>query len=105
MAIKSLKKTTTQDKDLNKLQTNLKVALQPIINSPIINGNLLLDVTLEAGKRNEVAHGLQRRPLGYIIVRKRKDSRIWDLQDTNPAPTKTFTIACSHDVNVDIWVF
>lgn len=103
--VKSFKKTSFSDINLTKLQNNVEISLQPIINSAIIDGNLIRDVKLEAKKRNEVLHRLNREPLGYIIVRKRKDSRIWDLQDTNTAKKQTFTLACSHDVTVDIWFF
>jgi hypothetical protein len=90
---------------LSRVQDNVEVALQPFVNSPILNGVLLKNVLLEPGKRNEVSHKLGRRPLGFIIVRQQKDSRIWDLQASNPGPTETFTIACSHLTTVDVWIF
>ena len=104
-SIKKFRKTAFKDKDLSKLQTNVEQALNPVLISSIIDGVLIKNVCLEPSKRNEVLHKLGREPLGYIIVRKRKDSRIWDLQDTNTAPKRTFTLACSHEVTVDIWFF
>ena len=104
-SIKAFKKTSFKDKDLAKLQENVKVALTPVLNSSIIDGNIIRNVKLEPTKRNEVLHRLDREPLGYVIIRKRSDSRIWDLQDTNTSPRQTFTLACSHEVNVDIWFF
>lgn len=104
-SVKAFKKTSFRDKDLSKLQTNVENALQPIINSQIVDGVLVKEVCLEPLIRNEVLHKLGREPLGYVIVRKRQDSRIWDLQDTNVAPNRTFTLACSHTVTVDIWFF
>lgn len=104
-SVKSFKKTDFKDKDLKKLQTNVEVALQPLFNSSIVDGVLIQDVCLSPAKRNEVLHKLNRKPLGYIIVRKREDSRIWDLQDSNTSPKRTFTLACSHEVTVDIWFF
>lgn len=103
--VKTFKKTNFKDADVSKLQTNVELALKPIIDSAIVDGVLVKDVQLEPSIRNEVLHGLSRKPLGYIIVRKRQDSRIWDLQDTNTATNRTFTLACSHSVCVDIWFF
>ena len=104
--VKSFKKTSFKDNnDVTKLQNNIEVALTPLINSSIVDGVLIQNVLLEPSKRNEVSHKLNREPLGYVIVRKRQDSRIWDLQDTNTAKKQTFTLACSHEVCVDIWFF
>ena len=103
--VKKFKTISLKDQETTKLQNNVRIALQPVLNSSIIDGTLIQNVKLQATKRNEVLHRLNREPLGYIIVRKRKDSRIWDLQDTNTAKRQTFTLACSHDVTVDIWFF
>lgn len=103
--IKSFKKLDTENTSLNKFQDNVEGALQGIINAPIINGTLVKDICLEAGVVNEVHHKLGREPIGWIVVRKRKDSRIWDVQDYNVNPSRTLSIACSHQVTVDIWVF
>lgn len=103
--VRNFKKLGLQDPKLQKLQTNIKQVLQPIVNCEIINGKLIKNIELIAGRRNEIPHGLDREPLGFLIVRQRQDSRIWDLQDSNPGPKNTFTIACSHDVEVDVWIF
>jgi hypothetical protein len=105
MSVKNFKKLALKDKESSKLQENVELVLKPIINSQIIDGVLLKCVDLQPGKRNEVQHKLGRLPLGYIVVRKRADARIWDLQDTNPAPGQTFSLACSHAVQVDLWIF
>lgn len=104
-SVKSFKKIPVQDKNLNKVQDNIQTFMEPIISCPLIDGTLVTNVCLEPGISNEVVHGLARKPIGYIIVRKRKDSRIWDLQDTNSDPSRTFSIACSHACMVDIWFF
>lgn len=104
-SIKTLKKTSFENKDVIKLQSNLEIVLAPITDCKIIDGTLIKNVRLEVGIRNEIPHKLARKPLGFIIVRKRADSRIWDLQDTNTTPIRTFTLACSDDVTVDIWFF
>jgi hypothetical protein len=103
--IKKFKKINTENKELEQVQHNAEQVLEGIINSAIIDGVLVKDVCLEPNISNEVHHNLGRKPLGWIVVRKRADSRIWDLQDTNPQPNRYLSIACSHSVQVDIWVF
>ena len=102
---KSVKSVNSDNKELNKLQENLQQYTQVIDNFVPIDGVLIKDLCLKAGTSNEIKHKLQRKPIGWFIVRKRQDSRIWDLQDTNPQPTTSLSIACSHDCQIDIWIF
>lgn len=104
-SLTNLKKIGVVDTDLQKVQQNIENAIQPIIQKAIIDGILLKKVCLEAGHSNEVKHSLGREPLGWLVVRKRADARIWDVHDFNRNPSKTLSIACSHDVTVDLWVF
>ena len=101
----NLKKVGAQDKDLQKVQQNVENAIEPIIRKEIIDGVLLTKVCLEPGISNEVKHGLGREPLGWIVVRKRADARIWDVQDFNRNPSKVLSLTCSHAVTVDLWIF
>ena len=104
-SVKAFKTTGFKDKETNKLQQNVENALEPIINSNIIDGVLLKNVCLSAGIANQVRHRLDREPLGWIVVRKREDSRIWDIQDFNINQKKFLTLTCSHDSNIDLWIF
>ena len=105
MALKRFKKLQTKDEQSRKLQNNIEAVVNPIVNSPIIDGVLIKDICLTPLKANYIKHSLGRIPLGYIVIRKREDSRIWDIQDFNPNPSRTFAITCSHDVQIDIWLF
>lgn len=104
-SLTDFKKTGAKDKELQKVQQNIENAIAPIIRKEIVDGVLLKNVCLDPGVSNEVKHGLGRIPLGWIIVRKRADSRIWDIQDFNANPSKTLSLAVSHSVKVDIWIF
>lgn len=105
MGLKRFKKLATKDDLSGKIQNNIEAALNPIIDSPIIDGVLIKDICLTPLKATYIKHRLGRPPLGYIVIRKRADSRIWDIQDFNPNPSRTFAISCSHDVQIDIWLF
>ena len=104
-SLTNLKKIGTSTQELQKVQQNIENAIEPIIRKEIIDGVLLKKVCLENGVSNEIKHGLGRPPQGWIIVRKRADARIWDVQDFNNNPSKTLSIAVSHAVTVDIWIF
>lgn len=102
---KALKKIDSDDLTVKQLQDNVGQIDKNLDNFIPLDGVLVKNICLVAGEVNEIHHKLERKPLGWFIVRKRQDSRIWDLQDTNPSPTKTLSIACSHACQIDIWIF
>ncbi len=104
-SLEDYKKLNTGDSNLDKVQQNVQNAIQPIIRKEVVDGILVKNVCLEPEISNEVHHTLGRPPLGWTIVRKRADSRIWDIQDFNPNPSRTLSLTCSHLVTVDIWIF
>lgn len=105
MAIKAFKKLPTANREVDQLQNNIEQYAQPITASQIIDGVLLKSVTLSSATTTVVDHKLGRKLLGWTIVRKRADSRVWDSQDSNKAQDRTLWLECSADVVVDIWVF
>lgn len=105
MSIRAFKKIPTNNKEVDKLQSNIEQFVTPIISSQIIDGILLKDIILQGSTTNEVSHKLGRKLLGWIIIRKRANSTIWDEQDTNKSPSKNLLLNCSNTVTVDIWVF
>ena len=105
MGKKAFKKLHFPDQTVRKLQSNVENALAPIINSDILDGVLLKNVDLRFDRINEINHGLGRAPQGWIIVRLRGDSRIWDVQDSNNTKQRTLSLRCTTDVEVDMWIF
>lgn len=108
MSLKRFKKIairSKEDKQLDNLQTNIEEALNPIINSPIVDGVLVKKVCLDPLQPTVIQHKLGRAPLGWIVVRKRNDSRIWDIQDANTNPKRSLALTCSHACTVDLWIF
>jgi hypothetical protein len=104
-SLTNLKKIGLKDKDSQKLQQNIENAIEPIIRKAIIDGVLLKNLCLTPGTSNEIRHGLGRAPQGWIVVRKRADARIWDVQDFNANPSRTLSLAVSHNVEIDLWIF
>ncbi len=104
-SIKAFKTTSFEDKDMQKLQSNISTSIDSIVKCQLIDGVLIKNVLLESSKVNSISHKLNRIPIGYIITRQRAQSDIWDSQDTNTNALKTFDLECSADVYVDIWFF
>lgn len=102
--IKSFKRQSSGNAP-SREQENVKNVVNQVLSKEIIDGILIKGVCLHAGTSYEVDHGLGREPLGWVIVRKRADSRVWDLQDYNPNTVRTLVLVASHDITIDLWVF
>lgn len=102
---RAFKKVQTTDKDVNKLQENIGLVLEPVLQSSIIDGVLLRNLALSSSSTTLIEHKLGRKPLGWVLVRKRAQSDVWDTQDSNELQSSTLALNCSSDVTVDLWVF
>ena len=103
--MKKFKKLHSKDPVVKQIQNNVEEVINPVVDKAVIDGVLLKKVCLTPLVANLVAHKLGRDPLGWIVVRKRGDSRIWDIQDINKNSKDTLALTCSHEVLVDLWVF
>lgn len=93
------------DRNFNQYQSGLQKTLQPILSNPINFGTLLTSIPLLAAGPNTVNTGLNRKLIGWFIVRQRAQSSIWDSQDSNTQPNQSLILNVSADVTCDIWVF
>lgn len=103
--MKEFKRIRVIDQDLNAVQTNIQEYVEPLTDNPILDGVLIQNITLTAGTSTPVKHKLGRKPLGWVVVRKRAESTVWDTQDNNELPTLTLELDCSANVTVDLWIF
>lgn len=103
--IRGFKKVANASPDTQALQDRLDEFFAPFINCAIIDGQQLQSVALVAGSANAVAHKLGREPLGYIIVRNRAQSTIWDTQDSNSLKRSSLLLWTDAPTTVDIWVY
>lgn len=90
---------------LARIQDNIVSVLDNITDKEILDGIRVTNVPLISGITNEINHGLGRIPLGWVIIRKRAQADIWDLQDSNVNKSRTLSLACSSDVIIDLWIF
>lgn len=98
-------KTLNVQGPLSRIQDNITSVLDIITDKEILDGIRLTNIALLTGATNEVNHGLGRPPLGWIIIRKRGQADVWDLQDSNINKSRLLSLACSTNVIIDLWVF
>lgn len=101
---KAIARVQTENREVNQLQSNIISSLQSVIQNQLVNGRVIKDQKLTVGS-NTINHGLNQTLQGWIIVRKRASSDIYDEQDSNKTPALTLILHASADVTVDIYVF
>tara|TARA_R110002020_G_scaffold72210_1_gene185915 strand:+ start:108 stop:413 length:306 start_codon:yes stop_codon:yes gene_type:complete len=94
---------TTDTHITEQLQDNMEPLMKAVEQSDLLKGTLLEKIELDGD--TSVPHGLERRPTGWLVVRKRAPAIISDRQDDNPNPEKSLALVSSAPVTVDLWVF
>lgn len=102
MALSNIELIQTQDQDVNQLQINIKKVLTPLINNPLLGGNVLQS-TLATGD-NKISHGLNRALQGWVIVDVNGITDVYRNQG-NFDPTKILVLNSSAAVSVSLYVF
>jgi hypothetical protein len=77
-------------------------SINPILALPILNGNMISNVSLTATTPKVVNHLLQRMPQGWFLVDNTADAVIWR---TQPFTDTTITLEASANTTASIWVF
>ena len=83
-------------------QPKLSVALNPILNLPIINGLQLNNIKLAATTPLAINHLLQRMPQGWVVTDNNSNVTIWR---TQPYNTNTITLEASAATTISLWVY
>jgi hypothetical protein len=102
--IRSVPRVNTNNRDLSLIQDYITSALTDLQQLPLSDSTILANVSLAVGL-NTINHTLARRLIGWVIVRKRAATDIYDTQDNNPMPQKTLLLNSSAVSTVDILVF
>jgi len=102
--------TLAQFQDDNRsfqlMQNSWASALNPVINNPLNNCNVLSGIKLLAASNpNVVNHKLGRTLQGWFIVGQNASAIIYDAQSTNQSPNLTLNLKTSADVTINIAVF
>lgn len=100
----ALTKFQTEDQTLSLIQTSWASDINPVLANPMNNGVLLKSVSLAAGTNN-INHLLGKTLQGWVLIRVRAFSVVYDTQDVNPIPNLTLQLTASAAVVVDLYVF
>ena len=102
MSLKEFKRIGITDFDTRKLQENTAEYLNQITGNPILAGRLLKDVSVSTTAA-EIAHGLDREPLGYLIVKADVQVTVFDTASITPKVTIKLTGSATATIN--LWIF
>jgi hypothetical protein len=94
----------TTDRTVNQLQQNIKQAVEPVLNNPLVNGQVLFNLNLKLGT-NVINHGLGRSLQGWVIVGQGSAASFYDQQAKNSTKNLTLLLVASADVTINLYVF
>lgn len=100
----SIARVQTDSREFNQFQSQVISSLIPVLNNPIVNGNLVQDVTVASGS-NVIDHGLGRPLIGWIIVRNSASVTFYDTQSTNANPSRNLLLTASGAATISLYVF
>lgn len=101
-----LARITTPDVELQGQLDRHVATLNAGLGAPLLGGVLTDAFALTTSFQN-LAHGLGRRPLGWIVVAPNADARIWEdpAASNNQDPTRLLRLRASAAVTCRLWVF
>jgi len=105
MSIQPYKKVRTDDNIVRQIQDAVEIPLKDISSRSILDGQVLSNIELVTGADNIIDHKLQRKLVGWIVVRQSANANIWDIQDLNTRPQTSLVLQTSANVTVSLWVF
>lgn len=104
MRSKFFQKFNSDDRELNKLQSNVEDALTQTLKVPLLDGRLISKQTLGAG-RNEILHKLGRPIVGYFVVSTSDPITYYDNLITGEDLNNSFAITSNGAAVISLWVF
>jgi hypothetical protein len=92
----------TQSDETNRIQDNIKSALDPVLRLPISDGVFIQDVSLISGQDNPVAHKLGRRVVLWFLGGQDTNANVW--QVSTDQPEIYLNLRASSNCTVSLWV-
>ena len=83
-------------------QTKWAATLNPVLQIPLLDGNLISDISLTASTPKAINHLLQRMPRGWFLTDNTANAVVWR---SSTFTTTTITLEASADTNISLWVF
>ncbi len=103
MAVTPFKPLQTTDQDLNRVQANIKLFAEALVNNPLLRGHLIRDVYVNT-LPTPVEHKLGRNITGWIVTDRDQTSKVQRVMyDTLPGTY--LYLSGETPVTLDLWVF
>ena len=94
----------TGDAKVDKLQTNIRTAISPLLSLPFADGVHKTDVELGTSD-TLVNHGLGRNFVGYIVTKQNADTSVYVSTTSNDFPDTQIILKAGATVTVDLFCF
>lgn len=105
MSYKIFPTIVTEDEDLNKVQRNIEITLDPMVQNPTLDRRLIRNQSMLSVGINVINHGLGRMPLGWNIVDQDGPSVFWSGQNLNQNANMSIWLYSSNNCTISLEVF
>jgi len=103
MALKRFKRLNTNNYEVATLQSNVSEFVGQFTGNPLLNGNIIKEVVLVSGEITAVSHGLDRKPIGYLVIAANASVDIYEL--VSITPNSVLNIAANATAIVNLYIF
>jgi hypothetical protein len=101
-----IKKVFSGDYNTQKLQDNLADEIRRIENIPLLNGNIVRNISfLGTGTDTQVNHGLGREPIGWILIESTVDLSVYKSSTVNNLKDKLILFRSNTASTGSIYIF
>ena len=79
--------------------------MRPVTGSSIIGGLVIEGITLASGTTSKIAHKLERKLTGWVVVSKNAAQHVYDVNSEKTDLDTYIHLTAGGTVTVNIWVF
>jgi hypothetical protein len=102
--VKTFKKVYSSDQVMMRVQDSITDSIQSLTKIPILEANLVANVSVSTTATG-VEHGLNRQPLGFIVVDRTSNTQVWRSATPSAAPEKLLMLEASATTTISILIF
>jgi hypothetical protein len=99
----TIKKVKTDDLGFSQFQDGVRDAVQPVLDAPIWQGNIVEGVVLYPGQVTRIAHGLGRRYMGWLLINSDAPCRPYTSGSFDP--NKHVGLTSADQSTISVYVF
>ena len=104
MSRPSFTEIQAKEDSVNRLQKNIKTAINPVLALPFSAGVHKKDVAITTSD-TLVNHGLDRQMVGYFVTKQNADTNIFVSTTTNTLPNRQVILKAGSSVTADLFFF